>query len=277
MSFFNGPISVPRDGSIRLLDDSNTKYLMLQAPPTLGSNLALEFPANYGSSGQVLTTNGLGGLSWGPGGSISSVSSNIIIESANGNIKFSTLSGTANIHTDGGNTIVLSVGSNLITHNGGNLTIGMTTPSTDPTTGALVVAGGIGVGQDVRAGGNIAVGARMIHAIDTFTESGATQELWSGSNSATMKHLIISAGWTSNFTVTTSQPTGTRMDIFFTGNAVGAAANIDFGAPQLYVGSGVAQYLVFTTKGQSASLVYIICADPALSGWRVLSTGAQVY
>ncbi len=276
MSFFNGPISVPRDGSIRLLDDSNTKYLMLQAPPTLGSNLALEFPANYGSTGEVLTTNGSGGLSWQPAG-ISSISSNIIIESANGNIKFSTLAGSANIHTDGANTIVLSVGSNLITHSGGNLTIGMTTPSTDTTTGALVVAGGIGVGQDVRTGGNIAVGSRMIHAIDTFTESGTTQELWSGSNSATMKHLIISAGWTSNFTVTTTQPSGTRMDIFFTGNAVGAAANIDFGAPQLYVGSGVVQYLVFTTKGQSASLVYIICADPALSGWRVLSTGASVY
>jgi hypothetical protein len=76
---------------------------------------------------------------------------------------------------------------------------------------------------------------------------------------------------------TTGQPSGTRMDIFFTGNAIGAAANIDFGAPQLYVGSGVAQYLVFTTKGQAASLVYITCANPALTGWRVLSTGASVY
>jgi hypothetical protein len=276
MSFFNGPISVPRDGSIRLLDNSNAKYLMLQAAPTLASNLALEFPATYGSTGEVLTTNGSGGLSWAPAG-ISSISSNIIIESANGNIKFSTLSGSANIHTDGGNTLVLSVGSNLITHNGGNLTIGMTTPSTGSDNGALVVTGGLGVGQDVRAAGNIAVGARMIHAIDTFAESGATQELWSGSNTASMKHLIISSGWTSNFTVTTTQPNGTRMDVFFTGNAVGAAANIDFGALSLYVGSGVAQYLVFTTKGQSASLVYIICADPALSGWRVQSTGAQVY
>jgi len=276
MSFFNGPISVPREGSIRLLDDSNTKYLMLQAPPTLGSNLALEFPATYGSSGEVLTTNGSGGLSWAPAG-ISSVSSNVIIESANGDIKFSTLAGSANIHTDGGNTIVLSVGSNLITHSGGNLTIGMSTPSTGSTSGALVVAGGLGIGQDVHTGGNIAVGARLIHTINTFIESGTTQELWSGSNSATMKHLIISAGWTSNFTCTTAQPSGTQMDLFFTGNAVGAAANIDFGAPQLYVGSGQVQYLVFTTKGQSASLVYIICANPALTGWRVLSTGASVY
>jgi len=276
MSFFNGPISVPRDGSIRLLDDSNLKYLMLQAPPTLGSNLALEFPATYGSSGQVLTTDGLGGLSWAPAG-ISSVSSNVISESANGHIKFSTLSGSANIHTDGANTLVLSVGSNLITHFGGNLTVGMTTPATDPTTGALVVAGGLGIGQDVRATGNIAVGARVIHAIDDFVESAATQELWAGANTATMKHLVISASWTANFTCTTAQPNGTRMDVFFTGDAVGAGANVDFGALQVYTGGGLAQYLVFTTKGQSASLVYITNSNPVLNGWRVINSGASVY
>jgi hypothetical protein len=172
---------------------------------------------------------------------------------------------------------VLSVGSNLITHFGSNLTVGMTTPATNPTSGALVVAGGLGVSQDVRATGNIAVGARLIHAIDNFVESGATQELWAGANTATMKQLVISAGWTSNFTCTTAQPSGTRMDIFFTGNAVGAGANIDFGAPQLYTGGGVAQYLVFATIGQSASLVYITNSNPALNGWRVINSGAQVY
>ena len=276
MSFFNGPISVPRDNSIRLLDDSALKSVMLRSSATLASNIILEFPSTYGSSGQVLTTDGLGGLSWAPAG-ISSVSSNVITESANGNIKFSTLAGSANIHTDGSNTLVLSVGSNLITHFGGNLTIGMATSATNPTSGALVVAGGLGIGQDVRATGNIAVGARMIHAIDNFVESGTTQELWSGANTATMKQLVISSAWTSNFTCTTAQPSGTRMDIFFTGNAVGAGANIDFGVPQLYTGGGVAQYLVFATIGQSASLVYITNGNPALSGWRIVNSGASVY
>ena len=276
MSFFNGPISVPRDGSIRLLDDSGYNYLTLRTTTVVASNIAFTLPSTYGSSGDVLTDDGTGNLTWQPAG-ISSVSSNVITESANGDIKFSTISGSANIHTDGANTLVLSVGSNLITHFGGNLTIGMTTPATNPTSGALVVAGGLGIGQDVRATGNIAVGARIIHAIDNFTESGTTQELWSGSNSATMKQLVISAGWTANFTCTTAQPSGTRMDIFFTGNAVGAGANIDFGAPQLYTGGGVAQYLVFATIGQSASLVYITNGNPALSGWRIVNSGASVY
>lgn len=276
MSYFNAGISTPYTNSLRLLDLTNTSYLTLRTTPSVASNIAFTLPSTYGNSGDVLTGDGTGNITWQPAG-ISSVSSNIITESANGDIKFSTLAGSANIHTDGANTITLSVGSNLITHSGGNLTIGMTTPSTGSDNGALVVAGGLGVGQDIRTGGNIAVGARVIHAIDTFAESAATQELWAGANTATMKHLIISAGWTANFTVTTGQPSGTRMDIFFTGNAAGAAANIDFGAPQLYVGSGVAQYLVFTTKGQSASLVYMTCANPALSGWRVLSTGASVY
>lgn len=277
MSFFNGPISVPRDGSIRLLDDSGYNYLTLRTTPVVASNIAFTLPSTYGSSGDVLTDDGTGNLTWQPAGSISSLSSNLITESANGDIKFSTLSGSANIHTDGANTLVLSVGNNLITHFGGNLTVGMTTPSIDPTTGALVVAGGLGIGQDVRVGGNIAVGARLIHAIDTFIESAATQELWSGANTATMKQLLISAAWTSNFTCTTAQPSGTRMDVFFTGNSVGAGANVDFGAPQLYTGGGLAQYLVFNTKGQSASLVYITNSNPALNGWRVINSGAQVY
>ena len=276
MSFFNGPISVPRDGSIRLLDDSGYNYLTLRTTSVVSSNIAFTLPSTYGSSGDVLTDDSTGNLTWQPVG-ISSVSSNVITESANGNIKFSTLAGSANIHADGANTLVLSVGSNIITHFGGNLTIGMTTPSTGSTSGALVVAGGLGVSQDVRAGGNIAVGARLIHSIDTFIESPATQELWLGSNTTSIKHIVISEGWTSNFTATTAQPSGTRMDVFFTGNAIGAAANVDFGAPQLYTGGGVAQYLVFNTKGQSASLVYIIDSNPALNGWRVINSGAQVY
>ena len=276
MSFFNGPISVPRDGSIRLLDDSGYNYLTLRTTPVVASNIAFTLPSTYGLSGDVLTDDGTGNLTWAPAG-ISSVSSNTIIESANGDIKFSTLAGSANIHTDGGNIITVSVGSNPITHFGSNLTVGMTTPSTDPATGSLVVAGGLGIGQDVRAGGNIAVGARLIHAIDTFIESAATQELWAGANTATMKQLVISAAWTSNFTCTAAQPSGTRMDVFFTGNALGAGANLDFGAPQLYTGGGLAQYLVFTTKGQSASLVYITNSNPALNGWRVINSGAQVY
>ena len=276
MTFFSGSISVPYDNSLRLLDADGSNYIGFRSSSSVASSIILEFPSTYGSSGQVLTTNGLGGLSWAPAG-INSVSSNVITESANGDIKFSTLAGSANIHTDGGNIIMVSVGSNLITHFGSNLTVGMTTPSTGPTTGSLVVAGGLGIGQDVHAGGNIAVGARLIHAIDTFIESPATQELWAGANTATMKHLVISSGWTANFTCTTSQPSGTRLDVFFTGNALGAGANLDFGAPQLYTGGGLAQYLVFTTKGQSASLVYITNGNPAMNGWRVINSGAQVY
>jgi hypothetical protein len=276
MSFFNGPISVPRDGSIRLLDDSGYNYLTLRTTSTVASNIAFTLPSTYGLSGDVLTDDGTGNLTWQPAG-ISSVSSNIIVESANGDNKFSTLAGSANIHTDGANTLVLSVGSNVITHNGGNLSVGMTTPSTGSGNGALVVTGGLGIGQDVRTGGNIAVGARLIHAIDNFVESAATQELWAGANTATMKHLVISAGWTANFTCTTAQPSGTRMDVFFTGTAVGASANLDFGAALVYAGSGPSQYLVFNSSGQSASLVYITNSNPALNGWRIINTGAQVY
>lgn len=276
MSYFNAPISVPYDNPLRLLDLTNQSYLSLRTTPVVASNIAFTFPSDYGLNGYALTTDGTGNLTWQPAG-IASVSSNIIVESSSGDIKFSTLSGSANIHTDNANIIELSVGTNEIIHHGSNLTINMTTDSTNSTDGALVIAGGIGVGKDIHVGGNIAVGSRIISTINNFIESSSLQELWSGSNTASMKQLIISVGWTSNFTCQVAQPTGTHMDIFFTGNAAGAGANIDFGANQVYIGSGVARYLVFNSKGQSASLVYIDNVDGALSGWRVINTGAQVY
>lgn len=276
MSFFSGSISIPRDNSLRLLDDTGINYLSLRTTSVVASNIAFTLPSSYGSSGHALVTDGAGTLTWAPAG-ISAVSSNVIIESTTGNIKFSTLSGLANIYVDGANTITLSVGSNLLTHNGENITIDMSTPSNDPISGALVVTGGLGVGHDMRVSGNVAIGARLINSIDTFSHLGTAQELWDGSNTASMKQLLISVGWTANFTCTSIQPSGTRMDVFFTSNVAGASANLDFGSPQLYTGGGLAQYLVFTNVGQSASLVYIANQNPALSGWRIINSGASVY
>jgi len=51
-------------GKITLNDASNTNSVSLQAPATLASSVAFTLPDAYGSSGQALTTDGAGALSW---------------------------------------------------------------------------------------------------------------------------------------------------------------------------------------------------------------------
>ena len=50
-------------GSIRLYETDRSKYVGLRAP-SLSTDLTFTLPDSYGTNGQVLTTNGTGGLSW---------------------------------------------------------------------------------------------------------------------------------------------------------------------------------------------------------------------
>lgn len=49
---------------LKLLEDMGSSYIGLQAPSSLTSNYTFTLPASYGTSGQVLSTNGSGTLSW---------------------------------------------------------------------------------------------------------------------------------------------------------------------------------------------------------------------
>ena len=53
--------------------DNGSNYIALKAPDTLGANLTFTLPSADGASGEVLTTNGSGTLSW---GSITAVAQN---------------------------------------------------------------------------------------------------------------------------------------------------------------------------------------------------------
>ena len=67
---FTGPVVVglnDKKGEIRLTDGKNVneaKHLSIAAPDTITSNTTLTFPDGAGTNGQVLTTDGNGGLSW---------------------------------------------------------------------------------------------------------------------------------------------------------------------------------------------------------------------
>jgi len=67
---FTGPVVVglnDKKGEIRLTDGKNVneaKYLAIAAPDTITSDTTLTFPNGAGTAGQILSTDGNGGLSW---------------------------------------------------------------------------------------------------------------------------------------------------------------------------------------------------------------------
>lgn len=57
-------VDITAQGDLRLQDASGGEYVAFQAPSTLASSYTLTMPSDDGASGQVLTTDGSGGLSW---------------------------------------------------------------------------------------------------------------------------------------------------------------------------------------------------------------------
>ena len=61
-------VNITAQGAIRLEDTTGGQYMALRAPGTVTSSTTLTLPDGAGSSGQVLTTDGSGTLSWAAGG-----------------------------------------------------------------------------------------------------------------------------------------------------------------------------------------------------------------
>ena len=59
-----GNVTLNAQSDIRFADANSSNYVALQAPETVASNLTLTLPAAAGSSGQALTTDGSGALSF---------------------------------------------------------------------------------------------------------------------------------------------------------------------------------------------------------------------
>jgi hypothetical protein len=59
-----GDVQINARGDLRFADEDSSNYVAFQAPATVASNITWTLPAVDGSSGQVLSTNGLGTLSW---------------------------------------------------------------------------------------------------------------------------------------------------------------------------------------------------------------------
>ena len=57
-------IRINATGAIKLYDSDDSNYVALQSAGTVSSNITWTLPSADGSSGQMLSTNGSGTLSW---------------------------------------------------------------------------------------------------------------------------------------------------------------------------------------------------------------------
>lgn len=115
--------------------------------------------------------------------------------------------------------------------------------------------------------------------IDTFNDSvESATNLFSSSLTGNIKHIVLNTANDISYYTVNSPQNNVPTHIFFTANAVGVTANIDFGTSNLFVGNDQYRYLVFTESGQSAHIIYMNYADDTdLNGWRVFNAGAYVY
>jgi hypothetical protein len=65
---FSGPVVIKDRNTIVLNDTDNSNYIALRAPSSVTANNTYTFPNGYGTSGQVLSTDGAGALSWADAG-----------------------------------------------------------------------------------------------------------------------------------------------------------------------------------------------------------------
>lgn len=61
---FTGDVTLNAQGDIRFADSDSSNWVALQGPATVTSNVTWTLPSADGTSGQVLSTNGTGTLSW---------------------------------------------------------------------------------------------------------------------------------------------------------------------------------------------------------------------
>ncbi len=66
-------LQLRQESPLKLFDGDSSNYVAFKAPNSLISNTIYEWPDGYGNSGDVLTSDGVGGLSWQAGGGGSSV------------------------------------------------------------------------------------------------------------------------------------------------------------------------------------------------------------
>ena len=64
VTVYGGNVTLNAQGDLRFADSDSSNWVAFQSPPTVASNVTWTLPAADGTTGQVLSTDGSGALSW---------------------------------------------------------------------------------------------------------------------------------------------------------------------------------------------------------------------
>lgn len=297
-----GDIKIIYNNELRFYNEDKTKYIGFKAPSSIESNKIWILPNSDGSSDEVLKTDGSGNLTWGKvsGGGGGGSMTSFILEDDGGTevtiddgkeIKFIG-SGITTNWTDTSNgtdadplTFTVNAAQTGITSiMATDLKIGEDNETkidfeteneihfyannqqqVNITDGAIIpqTTNDISLGSSSNKFKEAYVEGKIIYGHHEFTDTDTNITLSkniayfniSGKDTLTIIDVSINVG-----------TEGQLSHIFF--DTAGTKVKLDFTEHNLYVGTGPAQYLTFSSSGQSATIVYIG------SKWRVINTGA---
>lgn len=132
-------VDITGQGDLRLQDTTGGEYVALQAPGTLAASYTLTLPADDGTNGQVLTTDGTGTLTWTSNGAGDVVGPASATDNA-----IATYDGTTGKLIKDNSAVTISAGVITATGFSGPLngTVGATTPTTGVFTDVTLNAQG---------------------------------------------------------------------------------------------------------------------------------------
>jgi hypothetical protein len=94
LTFDGTNVQIGSQGDLRLADSDSSNYIALQSPATVATNVTFTLPGTDGSSGQVITTDGSGALSFATVSSPAVASGAIIINNTTIGVNYTIASGT---------------------------------------------------------------------------------------------------------------------------------------------------------------------------------------
>lgn len=193
---FTGDVTLNAQSDLRFADSDSSNWVAFQAPTAITSNVTWTLPSVDGTTGQFLSTNGSGTLSWASTGTATTATN--LAGGAAGSIPYQTASST---------TTFLSAGTSgdILTYGGSN---------------APVWSSGTGTGSPVRA--TAPTFATSIDGGATFGAFPSSTTLTIGSTGTGSSTTNISTG-----AVTTG---GTKTINIGTGSAAGGTTDITIGA-----------------------------------------------
>lgn len=130
---------------------------------------------------------------------------------------------------------------------------------------------------DVTNNANVTIEKLFTLGVDSITSVVAATEIITSTLYSSIKSFKLNNATDSTYHCNLGFASGQMLHLFYDNVSAAGTANIDFGASNLYVGSGTARYLKFTQTGQSATLVYIDGTDANNAGWRIINTGGTIY